>query len=280
MEVYALVGPSGSGKSHRARVVAYDYDIPLILDDGLLIHDGKVIGGSSAKKENSRLAAIKRAIFHYSDHLEEVKKAIRESQADKILVLGTSIEMVEKIVSRLELPEITEMIMIEDIASEDEIARAIETRARENKHVIPVPTIEVKSQFLGYFIDSLKVLFNREEDDLARESTVVRARFNYLGGLIVYNKVFRDVVYYISDQADIISQLRNVRISKEEDGMTIFVVVIIKYGYVIHEALNDFKHNLANSLERFTGVDVKAINVEVAGMEVDRDDLSNNSSSR
>ena len=280
MEVYALVGPSGSGKSHRARVVAYDYEIPLILDDGLLIHDGKVIGGSSAKKENSRLAAIKRAIFHYPDHLKEVKKAIRDSQANKILVLGTSTEMVEKIVSRLELPEITEMIMIEDIASEEEIARAIETRALENKHVIPVPTIEVKSQFLGYFIDSLKVLFNREEDDLARESTVVRARFNYLGGLIVYNKVFRDVVYYISDQEDIISQLRNVRISKEEDGMTVSMVVIIQYGYVIHEALNDFKYNLANSLERFTGVDVKAINVEVAGMEVDKDDLSNNSSSR
>ena len=30
MEVYALIGPSGSGKSHRARVLAYDYGIPLI----------------------------------------------------------------------------------------------------------------------------------------------------------------------------------------------------------------------------------------------------------
>lgn len=280
MEVYALVGPSGSGKSHRARVVAYDYDIPLILDDGLLIHDGKIIGGSSAKRENSKLAAIKRAIFHHQDHLEEVKQAIKASQADKLLVLGTSIEMVEKIVSRLDLPEIKELIMIEDIASDEEIAQAIETRNRENKHVIPVPTIEVKSQFLGYFIDSLKVLFNREEDDLARESTVVRARFNYLGGLIVYNKVFRDVVYYVSSNTEIINQLRNVRISKSEDGMTINIVVIIQYGYVIPEALNDFKKELTGSLERFTGVDIKAINIEVAGMEVDRNDLSNNSSSR
>ncbi|MFW5994456.1 MAG: Asp23/Gls24 family envelope stress response protein, partial [Halanaerobiaceae bacterium] len=262
------------------RVVAYDYEIPLILDDGLLIQDGKIIGGSSAKRENSKLAAIKRAIFHHQNHLEEVKRAIKASQADKILVLGTSTEMVEKIVSRLDLPEIKEYIMIEDIASEEEIAQAIETRNRENKHVIPVPTIEVKSQFLGYFIDSLKVLFNREEDDLSRESTVVRARFNYLGGLIIYNKVFRDVVYYVSSNTDVINQLRNVRIAKSEEGMTINIVVIIQYGDIIPEALNDFKNELARSLEHFTGVDVKAINIDVAGMEVDRDDLSSNSSSR
>lgn len=280
MEVYALVGPSGSGKSHRARVVAYDYKIPLILDDGLLIQDGKIIGGHSAKRENSRLAAIKRAVFHYEDHTNEVKEAIAESEADKILILGTSKGMVKKIVERLELPEVEEYIMIEDIATADEITRAKNIRAREGKHVIPVPTIEVKSQFLGDFIDTLKVLFKRDQGDLSRESSIVRARFNYLGGLIVYNKVFRDVVYYVTGQVPIVSQLRNVRVNKDEEGIYLSINLTVHYGYNIPKCLNDYKNRLALDLETFTGIDVKEINIEVADVEVTEDDLSSSISSR
>ena len=35
MEVLALVGPSGTGKSHRALVVAHDYNVDAIIDDGI-----------------------------------------------------------------------------------------------------------------------------------------------------------------------------------------------------------------------------------------------------
>ena len=51
MDVIALVGPSGTGKSHRALLVANQYKADIIIDDGLLIKDGKIIAGSSAKKE-------------------------------------------------------------------------------------------------------------------------------------------------------------------------------------------------------------------------------------
>lgn len=51
MEVYALVGPSGTGKSHRAMVVAYENGIDTVIDDGLLIRDGMKIAGKSAKEK-------------------------------------------------------------------------------------------------------------------------------------------------------------------------------------------------------------------------------------
>ena len=41
MEVYALIGASGTGKSHNANSVMEDYGIELMIDDGLLIKDGK-----------------------------------------------------------------------------------------------------------------------------------------------------------------------------------------------------------------------------------------------
>ena len=48
MEVYALIGASGTGKSHNAYIVMEQYGIDMMIDDGLLIKDGKKMAGSSA----------------------------------------------------------------------------------------------------------------------------------------------------------------------------------------------------------------------------------------
>lgn len=54
MDTIALVGPSGTGKSHRALIVAHEYDVDTIIDDGLLIKDSKIIAGYSAKKSQAK----------------------------------------------------------------------------------------------------------------------------------------------------------------------------------------------------------------------------------
>ena len=50
INVYAFVGPSGTGKSYRAQMVAGEKKVHFIIDDGLLINDNRVIAGKSAKK--------------------------------------------------------------------------------------------------------------------------------------------------------------------------------------------------------------------------------------
>ena len=57
-----------AGKSHNANSVMEDYGIELMIDDGLLIKDGKKMAGSSAKAEETTVAAVKRAIFHDPIH--------------------------------------------------------------------------------------------------------------------------------------------------------------------------------------------------------------------
>ena len=121
MDVIALVGPSGTGKSHRALLVAHKHQADAIIDDGILIKDGKIIGGHSAKKEKSRIMAVRRAIFVLPGHAEEVRKAIDESRPHRILVLGTSENMVHKITRALGLPAISRIIHIEDIATKAEM---------------------------------------------------------------------------------------------------------------------------------------------------------------
>ena len=87
MEVIALVGPSGTGKSHRALIVAHEHNIDGIIDDGLLIKDSKIIAGRSAKKEPSKIRAVKTAIFMDPDHAAEVRQGIETIKPERLLIL-------------------------------------------------------------------------------------------------------------------------------------------------------------------------------------------------
>ena len=82
MEVIAFVGPSGSGKSHRAIGVAHQYHCDAIIDDGLLIKGSKILGGTSAKSEQNRVQAVKRAIFYEDSHASEVREALARSTTE------------------------------------------------------------------------------------------------------------------------------------------------------------------------------------------------------
>ena len=52
IKVYAFVGPSGTGKSYRAQMVAAENDIHYIIDDGLLIKDNSYCWNFSEKSSN------------------------------------------------------------------------------------------------------------------------------------------------------------------------------------------------------------------------------------
>ena len=78
MKVYALVGKSGTGKSHHSMWVARENNIDYIIDDGLLVSDNQIIAGKSAKREPTKVASVRRAIFSDKIHQDEVKKAITD----------------------------------------------------------------------------------------------------------------------------------------------------------------------------------------------------------
>ena len=50
IKVYAFVGPSGTGKSYRAQMVAGEKDVHFIIDDGLLINDNRVVSRRISQK--------------------------------------------------------------------------------------------------------------------------------------------------------------------------------------------------------------------------------------
>ncbi|MGV2720172.1 UNVERIFIED_CONTAM: isopentenyl transferase family protein, partial [Klebsiella pneumoniae] len=124
MEIYALYGTSGTGKSSSALELAHRMNIDAIIDDGILIYQGRKVAGTSAKYEKTKIQAVKRAIFHYDEHAEEVRRSLEQIQPGRLLILGTSQRMITRIVEALHLPASIEYIPIEAIKPPQEIEAA------------------------------------------------------------------------------------------------------------------------------------------------------------
>lgn len=269
MQVYAFVGKTGTGKSYNALRVAKSYGIRYIIDDAILIKETKVIAGKSAKTEASKIASVKAAIFLNEDRRDEMKKAIKKEKIDKILVLGTSDEMVEKIATNLGLGKIYKTIRIEDVASPEKIEEARRSRMEEGKHVVPVPTFEIKRQFSGYFMDPLRMfdIYRRENSNMyeaeSSEKTIIRPTYSYLGKFIISDNVIKQIVIYEVSKIDGIDKVLKVFTEKYIDGMRIEVDLQIKYGVNIPTLGDKVKKVIAVSMDKMTGINLFGIDINI-----------------
>lgn len=269
MKVYSLVGKSGTGKSHHSMELCTKLDIGAIIDDGLLIHNNRVLAGKSAKKAETKIGAVKTALFHEDDHAKSVIDKLEEykDQIDKILVIGTSDNMVKKIVERLNLPEVAETVYIEDITTEEE--RKIANKQREvlGKHVIPASTFQIKRDFAGFFVDPLQIL--RDVADRALElapsddRTVVRPTFSYLGKFYISDKVIEDIINCIVGERKKEIVVLKVSENSKPDDLIINVAVRMRAnGHVLKTAL-DFQNKIKEKVEMMTAFNISEVNIEV-----------------
>lgn len=272
MEVVAFVGPSGTGKSHRALDVAHDHKSEAIIDDGLLIKGTKILAGSSAKSEQNKIQAVKRAIFADPKHVAEVKKALRESGIERLLVIGTSVNMATKICERLGLPEPCEYVKIQDIATKHEINKARLTRLKEGKHIVPVPTVELKPHLSGILVDLPHHLFSRtKKTKMHDEKSIVRPAFSYYGKLAISDYVVIDIINIIVGKLSGIDKVTNIKVRRPSDssrGMTIYVDLVLFYGTDIFELVKILQQNVKEKVEMMTAMRVKEVNVDVKSLSV------------
>lgn len=273
MRILAFVGASGTGKSYRAQWVARENELDCIIDDGLLIKENKILAGKSAKKESSRIASVKRAIFTDDKHAQDVIDAINKENPKGILVLGTSDEMVNKIATKLKLPEFEKVIYIEDVASEKEIEKARYLRRQLGKHVIPVPTIEIKKQFSGYFLNPLKVFKKKENsnENVAVEKTIVRPAFSYMGEYTISETVINSLVYNIGRNFEGIKKIVKVKNKNTDGGVIIDVEIMAIYGYKLVDIMNQLAEKILAEVERITALNVDMLNIEIKNIYINED---------
>ena len=278
MEVVAFVGSSGTGKSHRALVVAHENKIECIIDDGILIHDNKIVAGFSAKKESSRLKAVRRAIFQDPVQVKEVRSQLDAINPNRLMIIGTSDNMVQKITKALGIQEPDRYIRIEDVATPKEIEKAQYARLKEGKHIIPVPTMELKPHFKGYLIDPIKTIWRRrtlrkqDPDKIGQigsegfERSVVRPAFSYYGRLTfddeVIIKLIRNGLKKVPG-VDASSDIAFKKSSKGQNGLMLDMSVVIEQGHPVKPLMQQVQKSVRNELEYITGMSVERMSIKV-----------------
>ncbi len=264
MKVYSLVGKSGTGKSYHAMNLCGEKGIGAIIDDGLLIYDGSITAGISAKRQLTKIGAIKTALFTDEEHRREVRDRIREINPEKILILGTSKGMVERIAERLELPAIDEFVAIEDITTEEQREIAHRQRYELGKHVIPVPAVQLKNQFSGYFLHPVKMMRGRTRlKTKAGEKSVVRPTYSYLGDFYVSDKVVADIVAYIGNRMQGINRVNSVISKSTDTGVDIHVVITASFGYNMIDTAVKLQKLVENRVEEITAFNVEHVDVDI-----------------
>ncbi|MDR0878108.1 MAG: hypothetical protein LBN21_08655 [Treponema sp.] len=267
IKTYALVGESGTGKSFRAKLVAQKYGIEYIIDDGLLIKDNRILAGHSAKKEKTFLAAVKVALFDEKSHRDEVARKLQSEKIKRILLLGTSEKMVTKIAARLQLHPPDKVIKIEDIASRDDIEKAIRTRRIEGKHVIPVPSIEVKRSYPNIFYDAIRIFrrgggpVNLGATPRVHEKSVVRPEYSKRGKVIISEAALSQMVIHCVDEYNQNIHIKKMVVKDDEMGYRLVITIDVPYGTQLGGNIHELQQYIIDNIERYTGILIEEVNI-------------------
>ena len=267
IKVFALIGESGTGKSFRAKLVAQKYEIEYIIDDGLLIRDNRILAGHSAKKETTFLAAVKVALFDEKAERDEVARKLQGEKSKKILILGTSERMVNKIAARLQLPPPSRYIKIEDISTQDEIDKAIRTRRIEGKHVIPVPSIEVKRSYPNIFFNAIKIFRRKSRPAVlgvtpsVHEKSVVRPEYSKRGKVIISEAALSQMVIHCVDEYNRDIRIKKILVKDDEMGYRLVITIDVPYGIQLGGNIHELQQYIIDNIERYTGILIEEVNI-------------------
>ncbi len=267
IKVYALIGRSGTGKSFRAKLVAQKYGIDFIIDDGLLIRDNHILAGHSAKKEKSFMAAVKVALFDEKPHRDEIARKLQTEKIKRILILGTSEKMIDKIAARLQLPPASKIIKIEDISTQEEIEKAIRTRRIEGKHVIPVPSIEIKRSYPNIFFDAIKI-FKRKNSPPGigpiprmHEKSVVRPEYSKRGKVIISEAALSQMVIHCVDEYNEKIRIKKIVVRDNDMGYRLVITIDVPFGIQLGGNIHELQQYIIDNIERYTGILIEEVNI-------------------
>ena len=263
MKIYALIGKSGTGKSYKALEVACENNIDYIIDDGLLINNGNVIGGISAKQAITKIEAVKRAIFLNEDHRNKVRIKINNENIKKILILGTSKKMVKQISERLDLGDIDKYIKIEEISTSEDIDNAIKSR-KEGNHIIPVPTVQIKPMASGMSINPLR-RFVVTSDNKKRvfEKTIIRPAFSYLGRFYISPKVIIQIIKYEAINNKYVSKVNSIDVKDKNNNIDIFININIIDDLEAFKNLKTLQIDIKKNIEEMTMINVGKVDIYI-----------------
>ena len=165
----------------------------------------------------------------------------------------------------------------------NEMDKAREHRLQKGKHVVPVPTIELKPHFSGYLVDSLSSLWKCSNDKQRNqrhlgEKSIVRPVFSYCGKLVIEDSAIEAIVRKILIDGGSVNKVAGVEVHHvykgdgsigfESQGVEISCAITISYGKHIPTLVQQMQLEVKKDVERLTGMAVKKVNITIKALFV------------
>ena len=271
-KVYSLVGPSGSGKSYRAGYVLEQHSIDILVDDGLIIRDQKILCGKTSKNAENIFDAVGTAIFADEMHRREAQQLLAEERFKRILLIGTSDKMIRKICHALLLPLPYTRIAIEEITTDEERQVAIKQRESKQSHVVPAPVMEVQQMFPKILAKSLNVIIRRsmgffKRDQLIKKS-IVRPAYSDQGDIRISKKGLTNMVEHCIKEHISKVELERILIHENEEDISIDIhIALNRETSDPARYLPDLQKHIIQSIRDFSGIIIKKLNIIIDNIQ-------------
>ena len=143
-------------------------------------------------------------------------------------------------------------------------------RMGEGKHVIPVPTFEIKKDFSGYLLDPLQIFKWKGKGTVPfmTEKSIIRPTFSYLGNYTISDNVLRSLIEYAARDLEGIYKMQRIKIDNYPDGLAIYIDVTLEYGHNLMDIMQKLKGKVKKDIDRLTAMNVLDIQIMAKGLHV------------
>ena len=180
--------------------------------------------------------------------------------------------MVSKIAMRLQLPQPQKIIKIEDIATRDEIEKAQKSRHVEGKHVIPVPSIEVKKNYPQIFTSSMRDFFNKNKllskanknlGGKMIEKSIVQPEFSKKGRIEISEAALTQMVMHCVNECDPEVKVKKITIKTDSRGYRLIVLIDVPFGTQLTGKIHRLQQYIIDKIESYTGILIEEVSIVI-----------------
>ena len=176
--------------------------------------------------------------------------------------------MVMKIAMLLQLPQPSKIINIKDIDTEEEIQKAIKSRQVEGKHVIPVPSIEVKKSYPQIFSNSFREFLaptkssrKPKNGEKMIEKSVVKPEFSKKGRIEISEAALTQMVMHCVNQSEPDIIIKKISIKTDAHGYKVVITIDVPFGTQLTGKIHKLQSYIIDQIESFTGILIEEVSI-------------------
>jgi uncharacterized alkaline shock family protein YloU len=137
----------------------------------------------------------------------------------------------------------------------------------EGKHVIPVPSIEIKRNYPNIFYEAVKI-FKRKTGPAAigptpkvHEKSVVRPEYSKRGKVIISEAALSQMVIHCVDEYNQNIRIKKISVKDDPAGYRLVITIDVPYGTQLGGNIHELRQYIIENIERYTGILIEEVNI-------------------